>query len=49
MCEAKMEHNGDGTYTVTVKGETRTFPDCVAAAEWADKKRFEIEEKKNDR
>ena len=44
-----MTHNGDGTYTVTVNNETQVFPDCITAAEWADKKRFEIEEKKNDR
>lgn len=46
MCQATMKQNDDGTYTVTVKGETRTFPDCVTAAEWADEMRFESEDKK---
>ncbi len=48
MCEATMKKNEDGTYTATVRGETRTFPDYMAAAEWADTMRFESEEKKNE-
>ena len=44
MCEAKMTHNDDGTYTVTVNNETQVFPDCLSAAEWADTMRFDESE-----
>lgn len=49
MCFSTMRKNEDGTYTVTFENETRVFPDCIAAADWIDRKRFDIEkEETND-
>lgn len=44
MCEAQMKRNEDGSYTVTVNGKSEDFPDCVAAANWADSQRFDESE-----
>ena len=48
MCQTKMEHNEDGSYTVTFDKKTETFPDCVSAVLWAEKQAEKEKAGKNE-